>query len=269
MPTDRLPNPLIATVASVLSEHFYSHRQIDNLFTRCNAPGPAAPGNLITKIEHWLSTSTEPFALLGCVLENFMEQDTEWAEWLQRRAKITKALAAYSLSYGKGGHIVGGVTGAPSRSLDSIIRERDIPAVRSEFDRALATVERDPPAAVTAACAIIESLCKVYIDENRLPMPADQSIRPLWKVVQEHLGLGPRSVVTDDMKQILGGLATVLNGVGDLRTHAGSAHGRGSQSFTVEPRHARLAVHAAHTVVTFVLESWAPSRPAERMDATL
>ena len=71
-------------------------------------------------------------------------------------------------------------------------------------------VERDPPAAVTAACGINESLCKVYIAENRLPMPADQSIRPLWKVVKEHLGLDPRSLVTDDMKQILGGLATVL-----------------------------------------------------------
>jgi len=254
--TPLLPNPLIATVASILSEHHYSHRLIDNLFTGCNAPDLPPGGNLISKITAWLRKSPTPFALLGCVLENFMELETESPEWLSRRAKINRALSAHGLSYGYGGHIVGGATGAPSRSLDSIVRERDIPAVRIEFERALTAVERDPPAAVTASCAIVESLCKVYIAENHLTLPTDQSIRPLWKIVQEHVGLGPRSVVTDDMRQILGGLATVLNGVGDLRTHAGSAHGQGHDAFTVEPRHARLAVHAAHTLVTFVLETW-------------
>lgn len=122
--------------------------------------------------------------------------------------------------------------------------------------RALATVERDPPSAVTAACSIIESLCKVYIEDNGLILPSDQSIKPLWRTVQLHLGLGPQSVQTDDMRQILGGLASIVNGVGDLRTHAGSAHGRGHQGIQLEPKHARLAVHAAHTVVGFVLETW-------------
>ena len=251
-----LPNPLIAAAADILSSHYYSHGQINNLFTQCHASGPPPEGNLARKITLWLTESTEPFALLGCVLENFMEQVTESPDWLDRRAKINRALATHGLSYGQGGHIIGGATGAPSRSLDSIIRERDLPAVLAEFDRALSTVERDPPAAVTAAGAIVESLCKGYIAENGLTLPSDQSIRPLWKMVQEHLGLGPRSIVTDDIRQILGGLATVLNGVGDLRTHAGSAHGRGHEAFNVEPRHARLAVHAAHTLVHFVLETW-------------
>lgn len=57
------------------------------------------------------------------------------------------------------------------------------------------------------------------------------------------------------MRQILGGLASIVNGVGDLRTHAGSAHGHGNQGYQLEARHARLAVHAAHTVVGFVLET--------------
>jgi hypothetical protein len=262
-----LPYPLIATVASILSEHYFSHSKIDNLFTQCQAVGPAPLGNLVEKMTAWLRQSDDPFALLGCVLENFMEMDTQDPDRLKRREKVASMLAKYGLAYETGGHIVGGATGAPSRSLDAIIRARDTPGVQKELDRALATVERDPPAAVTAACAIIESMCKVYISENSLPMPADQSIRPLGKVVQDHLGLGPRSVVTDDLKQILGGLATVLNGVGDLRTHAGSAHGRGHDAFTVEPRHARLAVHAAHTLVNFVFETWACHR-VDRSNAT-
>jgi len=57
------------------------------------------------------------------------------------------------------------------------------------------------------------------------------------------------------MMTILGGMTATLNGIGDLRTHAGSAHGHGRDHLELEPKHARLAVHAAHTVVTFVLET--------------
>lgn len=165
MPEDRLPAPLIHTAAHLLTTHHYSHRQIDTLFLRCGAPEPPPVGNLLEKVTTWLRNSPEPYRLLGSVIENFMEVQTEDTEWLGRREQMTRALATHGLAYGTGGYIIGGATGAPSRSLDSIIRERDLPAVRAEFDRALATVERDPPAAVTAACAIVESLCKGYIGE--------------------------------------------------------------------------------------------------------
>lgn len=258
MPLDRLPPPLAHTVAEVLATHYSSHIKIGNLFVGCGANQDSPGETLITRIVTWFNESQDPLALLGCVLENFMELETHSSEWLNRREKVVTALGRYGLAYEPGGKIIGGAAGTPSRSLETIIRERDMPAVNAEFDRALNAVERDPPAAVTAACAIIESLCKVYISQHGLTLPADQSIRPLWKIVQEHIGLAPRSAVTDAMRHILGGLATVLNGVGDLRTHAGTAHGRGTEAFTVEPRHARLAIHASHTLVNFVLETWRP-----------
>jgi hypothetical protein len=151
------------------------------------------------------------------------------------------------------------VTGAlatPAQSLEEIIRDRDLPSIHIEFRRALANVEADPPAAITAACAILESLCKVYIGAQGLPMPADQSLKPLWRIVQDHLNLDPARVADADMKRILGGMASVVDGVGAFRTHAGSAHGQGTSPPPVEARHARLAVHAAETLVAFVLETW-------------
>lgn len=268
MDPERIPAPLIHIVADVLSTHHHSHTKISTLFLGCGAPELSTGGNLINRITAWLKESERPFSLLGCVLENFMELDTQSPDWLKGKEKIANALSKYGLAYERGGRIIGGATGAPSRTLDAIIQTRDLPAVRAEFDRAIDTVERDPPTAITSACAIVESLCKVYINENGLTLPSDQSIRPLWKTVQEHLGLGPKSAVSDDMRQILGGLATVLNGVGDLRTHAGNAHGREAGEFTVEPRHARLAIHAAHTLVNFVLETWTPPLASEvRRDA--
>jgi hypothetical protein len=109
-----------------------------------------------------------------------------------------------------------------------------------EFRRALENVEKDPPATLTAASSILESLFKVYIEDEGLLMPSDKSIMPLWKVVKEHLGLDPKNLEDDDLRKILQGLVSIVDGIGSARTHAGSAHGRGRKTYAVQPRHARL-----------------------------
>jgi len=260
----RLPAPLIATVAEILANH-YSHTDLNTLFTRCRAPGLPSGGNKVQKVTGWLhaaddDSETDAFRVLGCVLKNFMERNTNQQDWLNYRIQIMEALAEFGFAYGTGGNIRGGATGVPSRSLETIIRQRDLTTVETEFNRALASVESDPGQAVTAACAIVESLCKVYIEDNGLEFPREQTLKPLWKVVRGHFSQSfsaqPGSLEAQDMIVILGGLTSALNGIGDLRTHAGSAHGRGRESYELKPTDARLAVHAAHTVVAFVLEKF-------------
>jgi Abortive infection C-terminus len=80
-------------------------------------------------------------------------------------------------------------------------------------------------------------------------------VLPLWRVVQGHLGWEPGKAVDPDVRQMLQGLASTIQGLAALRTHQGSAHGRGPDAPIVEARHARLAVHSAHTLVVFVMES--------------
>jgi hypothetical protein len=87
-------------------------------------------------------------------------------------------------------------------------------------------------------------------------MPAHQTIGPLWKMVQHHLGLNVDRTLQNDQKRILQGLASIVDGVGAYRTHIGSAHGRGIQPPRIDASEARLAVHASHTVVIFVMERW-------------
>jgi hypothetical protein len=41
-----------------------------------------------------------------------------------------------------------------------------------------------------------------------------------------------------------------------LRTHAGDAHGREKGFARIDPRIARLAIHAASTVALFLIETW-------------
>lgn len=126
-----------------------------------------------------------------------------------------------------------------------------------EFDRIFNNIESDPPAAVTASCALLESLFKIYITDEQLDLPADESINPLWNVVRKHLNFDPSSVQDEDLRKILGGLASIVDGTGGLRTHKSSAHGHGHKNYKLKPRHARLAAASVCTLATFVLEAWA------------
>jgi len=171
------------------------------------------------------------------------------------RQDVTRALEGAGLSYQRGGTILGAALSTPSRSLEELIRGQNLDEIEKEFDRASKNVQSDPPAATTAACAILEALFKVIIADEGLTLPSEQTVLPLWRVVQSHLGLEPGNAIDPDDRNMLQGLATSIHGIAGRRTRGGSAHGRAPGTPTVEPRHARLAVHAAHTIVTFVMES--------------
>jgi hypothetical protein len=156
----------------------------------------------------------------------------------------------------KGGFLA--VLGATkiSKALQDIICVRDLSGLQIEFDRIHENLEADPAAAVTASCALLESLFKTYIEENGLKKPSEESVKPLWETVRNDLKLDPAGVSDDDLKTILTGLAAIVEGTGCLRRHKGSAHGRGKTTYKLKPRHARLAAHAAFTLASYVLEAW-------------
>ena len=87
-------------------------------------------------------------------------------------------------------------------------------------------------------------------------MPNKQNIVPLWKSVQQHLGLNIDKNLGEDQKKILQGLSSIVDGVGAFRTHIGSAHGRGISPPKIVNAEARLAVNSAHTLVVFIMECW-------------
>src|SRR5262249_4349470 len=162
-----------------------------------------------------------------------------------RKEKIVMVLTSCELQYVKGGRVIG-VLATPSRTLEQLILERDFASINYEFDRALNSVESSPREAVSAACNILEARCKIYIEAEQLEMPAKQDLKPVWLVVRKHFGIDPSRIEDRDIQEILSGIFAVVSGIGALRTHASSAHGSGKRTYRLEPRHARLAVHAAH-----------------------
>ncbi|MBX3385115.1 MAG: abortive infection family protein [Phycisphaeraceae bacterium] len=137
----------------------------------------------------------------------------------------------------------------------------ELSSVNADFERAITEADRDPSDAITAACAIVESVCKCILDEMTIPYPRNKDIKGLVGEVAKHLNLSPGrndlpAEWEQDIRTILSGLFNVIGGIGSLRTHAGDAHGKGMRSFPVDARIARLAIHAASTVSLFYIETW-------------
>jgi hypothetical protein len=258
-----IPGPLLAVCAEITARR-ETHATLDGLFVYAGASGQAPEGSKHAKALQWLRTTNndtelQPLNVLGRIIETYMDEALDETygnkDKLQDREKLAETLARCQLTYRRGGK-VGGALATPSVSLEQLIRGRDTPAIESEFQRASANVETSPRDAVSAASNILESICKVYIEEEGLDPPAKQDLKGVWAVVRKELGFDTASVADQDLQRILSGLLSIVDGVGALRTHASSAHGAGTKGYKLEPRHARLAVHAAHTAALFVIESW-------------
>lgn len=267
-----IPQVVIGIVAEAVAES-ETHASMDSLFLYAGSPGDPPEGSKHNKALEWLRRINKdpsienPLEILGRIIEAYMEADTDpvknyYADTkvlAERKDKITNALTRCNLSYSPGG-VISSAVASPSKSLEQHIRSKNISSITIEFDRALKNVENSPREAVSAACNILESICKVYIHDEKLDMPAKQDLKPVWTAVRNHLGFDPSVIEDNDLKVILTGLFATVDGIGALRTHASSAHGSGRKVYKLEPRHARLAVHAAHTIALFILESWQKNR---------
>lgn len=262
--SSKIPVALISQLVDALSS-YHTRTELVNIFTcvrRDIVPSGYSKADLVrdffTKLRD--DEGREQFIALGEIVQSIMENPppSRLPENEATRAKqdIVEALHTHGLQYENGGRVA---KRALKLDLEKISRTRDLAALQTELVRAESNLERDPPAALTAACSLLESCFKVYIENNGLSMPSKKAVRDLWKVVQKDLNWTPKGKEDKAVQQVLESLNKLVEGIGDLRREKSSAHGRLPEQlrkYRVEPRHGRLAVHAAYTVVVFVLETW-------------
>lgn len=265
----KIPPSIIGTSAPILAAS-YTHDQLNALFLAHGFPGDPPEGSKPAKCMAWLRKANnqcaDPLANFGQLIAEFMDAEISEPMWAKERLKETDAIAAAlareNLSYRRGGFIFGAGLSGPSRSLAEQLKVTGINALTQEYDRAYKAIETDPPAAVTAACAILETVCKTFLEAEGHPLPTKQVLGSLWLETAKHLRLHPGQLADKDLKRILQGLNSIADGVAAIRTHEGSAHGRSGHDtqdrprYKLLPRHARLVVHASHTMAMFVLETW-------------
>lgn len=113
----------------------------------------------------------------------------------------------------------------------------------------------DYDGAITNARSMLESVLLALekrIDQS--PPQYDGNLQKLYKRVRKNLNLDPNEAsISEILKPILTGFSSIVDGIAGMRSNLGDAH---PPRYRAERHHARLAVHAANTLVDFLLDSY-------------
>lgn len=113
----------------------------------------------------------------------------------------------------------------------------------------------DSSGAITNARTMVEVVLLAL--EKKLYSDAEDhkgDIMKMYKRVAQKLNLAPgHDNLSTPLRQVLTGLASVVQGLAAVRSMAGDAHGRLHRT---HPHHARVAVNAAKTFTVFMLDTF-------------
>lgn len=122
------------------------------------------------------------------------------------------------------------------------------------------SIENSPHISIGLAKELIETCCKSIFDERKEQYDKNWDLSKLMKETTKLLKLTPDDIpneakASSSIKQILGSLSSVVQGIGEVRNEYGSGHGKDGKFKGLQPRHAKLAVGAASTLAIYLLES--------------
>lgn len=136
----------------------------------------------------------------------------------------------------------------------------DLDYVSQQISRMEAAVANDPALAIGTAKELVETCCKTILTERAGAFPKNADLSELVSLTAKELDLTPKDIpdqakARDTIKRLLSNLATITQGVAELRNHYGTGHGRHAGAKGLQVRHARLAVGAASTLAAFLAET--------------
>lgn len=151
----------------------------------------------------------------------------------------------------------------PEASLSSLKEKftgTDTSYVLGQITRMESAVQNDPGLAIGTAKELVETICKTILAERNVVLTGNEDLPKLVKATAKELKLTPSDIPDDakaseSIKRLLSNLATITNGVAELRNSYGTGHGKEAKAKGLSPRHAKLAVGAASTLAIFLVET--------------
>lgn len=148
----------------------------------------------------------------------------------------------------------------PLNSLKEKFSGTDTSYVLQQITRMEAAVEDDPGLAIGTAKELVETVCKTILKEKNIKLTGNGELPKLVKATAKELKLTPSDIAddakaSDSIKRLLSNLATITNGVAELRNSYGTGHGKEAKSRGLTSRHAKLAVGSASTLAIFLVET--------------
>lgn len=122
------------------------------------------------------------------------------------------------------------------------------------------SIENAPHVSIGIAKELIETCCKSIFEERQETYDKNWDLPKLMKETTKLLKLTPDDIPNEikaasSIKQILGSLSSVVQGISEIRNDYGSGHGKDGNFKGLQPRHAKLAVGAASTLAIYLLET--------------
>src|SRR5699024_9715166 len=136
----------------------------------------------------------------------------------------------------------------------------DLVYVTQQITRMEAAIHNDPGLAIGTAKELIESCCKTILEERGVQYGNSDDLPKLVKTTVKELKLTPGDIpesakAADSIRKLLSNLATVANGIAELRNKYGTGHGKPGNAKGLTARHAKLAVGSASTLCVFLVET--------------
>jgi hypothetical protein len=172
------------------------------------------------------------------------------AHWAPRRKNVHDAMIPLF------NHLEG-INRAPIDAIAAdTLQKFDATSVHAVWEKALSRRHTDPDGAITSARTLLETVCKRILDEADEAYSDKDDLPGLYRATALKLNIAPSQHSEEPLKRILGGVTSVVEGLGSLRNKIGDAHGQGRRPVRPSARHAQLAVNLAGAVATFLVETW-------------
>jgi hypothetical protein len=122
------------------------------------------------------------------------------------------------------------------------------------------SIDNSPHISIGLAKELIETCCKSIFEDKNISYDKNWDLPKLMKETTKLLKLTPEDIPNEakaasSIKQILGSLSSVVQGIGEIRNEYGSGHGKDGKFKGLQPRHAKLAVGASTTLAIYLLET--------------
>ena len=149
------------------------------------------------------------------------------------------------------------IIGTSVESLQKI----DSDYITKQLQRINDSLDSDPSLAIGTAKELIESVSKTILDERKIEYSNKDNVSELVGSARKALNLLPDDIDESArggklIKGILSNLGGIAQNMAELRNLYGPGHGKSKKSRSgLSPRHARLAVGAASTLVIFLYET--------------
>jgi hypothetical protein len=131
------------------------------------------------------------------------------------------------------------------------------------------SINENPTEAIGKSKEILESCCKTILINKNISIDKKWKLNTLVKETCKTLKLTPEHIpdevkAASTIKQILGNLASITNGMAELRNPYGSGHGKDANYKGLTSRHANLAVGSSVTAVKFLWDTYEMQKGAKQ-----